>query len=95
MIKPWKVCQELRDLLNPENNPVIDWAVIEGRIIQILEDDDPDGMWVSGADERDRGLLAALGIGWDEIKDIFEEELTNQKRDCPACQCEKTHQPPN
>lgn len=76
MNKPWIVQIYVGALIEKK----VPFQDFEAELMRILEFDDPGGFWLDGERETNRATLDSLGIAWDEIKDIFEEEINEYAR---------------
>ena len=76
MNKPWQVLADVKELVDR-----VGWQDFQVQLFEILQADDPEGVWLPGDREVDRDFLEDdLGLDWDEVKDIFEEELAQEIR---------------
>ena len=80
MNKPWQVLADVKELVDR-----VGWQDFQVQLFEILQADDPRGVWLPGDREVSYCFMVNdLGVEWDEIKDIFEEELAEEIRNHTA-----------
>ena len=78
MNRPWQVLADVKELVDR-----VGWQDFQVQLFEILEADDPGAVWVSSSmDSVD--AVETLGLEWDIIRDIFEEELAEEIRNHTA-----------